>query len=736
MMSRKKPARPARTQRQGAAATSPTRSPLGFRWLVAVWAVLVVVGGVAGWWFWPRDAHLELIRAADQNVLVVTIDTMRGDALGAAGGAASTPNLDRLAKDGIRYDFAHAHAPLTLPSHVSIFTGLYPFQHGVRENSGFRLASSVPTLATILKARGYSTGAFIGAFPLDSQFGLDSGFDTYDDQLNEVRGPVDFAYSERRADIVVSTATKWIQTQRGKWFVWVHVYDPHAPYKPPEPYLSQYRSNPYAGEVAFTDAALGPLLDIARASTDRQTMVVVTGDHGESLGEHGEATHGVFAYEATLRVPLLVAQYRNGRPTAGEPPASPRVSQWPVQHVDIVPTVLDLVQAETPKALPGRSLASLTRAEAARRASYFESLSAYLNRGWAPLYGVVVDHQKFISLPIPELYDLSADGTERTNRIDSSGDQRRVLEARLKDFGPTEPAARRAETAATAERLRALGYTSGTARLRSRYSENDDPKRLIDLDSDMQRGIVAFQEGRTREAEAIYAGVVSRRQDMGIAYLHLAFLQSELGDLPRAIATLRDARQKADSSAEIDSRLGMYLSESGAGAEALTLLQHAVSLPDAGVDAWNALGIAYSRAGRSADAIDTFRKILATDARNAMAWQNIGSVHLAAGNIQAAREALAQAIAIDPAWAAAYTGLGVAEMRLGRRPAAIAAWTRAVELNPSDFDALFNLATELVTDGKTREARPYLERFVSSAPPMAYAKDIERLRGLLARLPQ
>ena len=734
-MAKSRAVKPASVQRASTAGATH-RGRVGFRLLGLFWVVLVIVAAAAAWWFWPRDARLDLTRTADQNVLVITIDTMRADALGCAGGVASTPNLDRLAKEGIRYDFAHAHVPLTLPSHVSIFTGLYPFQHGVRENSGFRLASNVPTLATMLKARGFSTGAFIGAFPLDSQFGLGSGFDTYDDQLNEVRGPVDFAFSERRADVVVQAATKWLQARQGKWFLWVHVYDPHAPYRAPEPYLSRYRSNPYAGEVAFTDFALGPLLDIARASTDRTTLVVVTGDHGESLGEHGEATHGVFAYEATLRIPLLIAQYRMGQPTAGDAPASPRVSQWPVQHVDIVPTVLDLVMADVPKTLPGRSLVSLTRADAARRASYFESLGPQLNRGWAPLYGVVVDRQKFVSLPIAELYDLKTDAAERVNRADSAGDQRRLLEARLKDFGPTEPAGRRAETAETGERLRSLGYTSGTARLRSHYTENDDPKRLVDLDAAMQRGIVAFQEGRTKEAAAIYSDVVARRPDMGIAYLHLAFLRSELGDLPGAIATLHAARQKADPSAEIDSRLGMYLSETGASAEALPLLQHAVTLPDAGVDTWNALGIASARAGKTADAIDAFRRILAMNARSAMAWQNIGSVHLAAGNFQAAREALTQAITVDPAWAAAYTGLGVAELRLGRRPAAIAAWTRAVELNSSDFDALFNLATELVNDGKTREARPYIERFVASAPPASYAKDIDRLRAMLARLPR
>jgi arylsulfatase A-like enzyme/Flp pilus assembly protein TadD len=726
-MAKRRPATSAPTQQPA------SKGPLGFRMLGAVWSLLVVVALLAAWWFWPREARLELAHAADQNVLLITIDTLRADALGSAGGAAATPNLDRVAREGIRYDFAHAHVPITLASHASILTGLYPFQHGVRENSGFRLAGSIPTLATTLKAKGFATGAFIGAYPLDSQFGLAAGFDVYDDQLNEVRGPVDFAFSERRADVVVEKALKWIAGQRGKWFAWVHVFDPHAPYRAPEPYLSRYASNPYAGEVAFTDAALAPLLDAARSAGGRPTLVVVTGDHGESLGEHGEDTHGVFAYEATLRIPLIVAQYRDGKPTAGDPPSSPRVSSLAVQHVDIVPTVLDLTEVAALQTLPGRSLASLTRADAAKRASYFEALTPYLNRGWAPLYGVLVDRQKFISLPITELYDLKADSGERTNRAEQAGDQRRLLESRLKEFGPTEPAAKRAETEETAERLRSLGYTGGTARRRDRYTEDDDPKRLVDLDADMQRGIVAFQEGRVAEAERIYTQVVTRRPTMGLGYLHLAFLQAQLGDVPRAIATLRTAREKVDASAEIDSRLGMYLSESGGAAEAIPLLEHAVTLPDAGVDALNALGIGYARAGRSGDAIATFRKVLAIDGRNAMAWQNIGSTHLSAGNLQGAREALRESIAVDPSWAASYTGLGVVEMRAGRRTDAIAAWKKAVELNPSDFDALFNLATELLNDRKTAEARPYLERFVASAPPAAYAKDIERLRAMLGR---
>ncbi len=693
-----------------------------------------VLAAAGAWWFWPGESTLSVTRTPDQNVLIVTIDTLRADALGSYGGAAATPNLDRLAADGIRYDFAHAHSVITLPSHVSIFTGLYPFEHGVRENSGYRLAPSVTTLATRLTAAGYSTGAFIGAFPLDSQFGLDAGFGVYDDQLNEVRGPADFAFSERRADVVVAAALTWLKGQHGKWFAWVHVYDPHAPASPPEPYASRYATNPYAGEVAFTDSALGLLFDHVRAAGSRPTLVIVTGDHGEGLGNHGEATHGVFAYESTLRVPLIVAQYQAGRPTAGRPGRRLRVSSLPVHHVDIQPTVLDVLGQAVPPEPPGVSLFAIDRSTAASRASYFEALTPYLNRGWAPLRGVLVDRRKFIDLPLPELYDLQRDPAEARNLADTQAEARRVLEARLKAFGPTELGERRAEDAETTARLRSLGYTSGSAKPRKTFSEEDDPKRLIALDQAMHDGVELFQAGRLREAVDVYSGIVTKRPDMAIAYLHLAFLQYELGQAGMAIGTLRTGRKRAGASAEIDSRLGLYLSEAGAFDEALPLLESAVRQPDAGVDTFNALGVTYSRASRAGDAINAFQQALKIDPKNAMAWQNIGAMHLQAGNLPAARAAFGESLRIDPAWAASYTGLGVVEMKAGNRDAAFAAWSRAVELNPSDFDALYNLATELVTDGRFEAARPHLKRFVASAPPAAYGKDIERLRGMLQRL--
>ena len=648
----------------------------------------------------------------------------------ATDGAAETPNLDRLAAEGVRFDFAHAHAVLTLPSHASILSGLYPFQHGIRDNIGFRVAPDTVTAATLLKGAGYATGAFIGGYPLDSQFGLDKGFDLYDDRLNDTGQTSEFALAERRGDEVVRSATAWIGQRRSRWFAWVHVFDPHAPYAPPEPFASRNRSNPYAGEVSFVDAALGPLIDQVRAASDRPTLVIVTGDHGESLGEHGEQSHGLFAYEATLRIPLLIAQVGgSGGAARGGGPG--RVSQTPVQHVDILSTILDGLGLPAQSPGPGVSLLRAV-ADAEVRASYFESLAPSLNRGWAPLTGVLVGRDKYIDLPIEELYDIASDPAESRNGaetrapfggrcapVSSSSARRRRGRGRRKT-----PRRRRACGRSATRRVRAAPRTKA-------YTEDDDPKRLVGLDQAMHRGLELYQAGRAGDAEAVFRDLIARRPAMTLSYLHLAFLLWEQGRAREAIDTLQRARTVVGSDSEVDWRLGMYLAETGRVREAIPLLEAEAVRPPARVDALNALGIAYDRAGRAAAALATFEKVLAIDARNAMVWQNIGSVHLHAGDIDAARRAFGQSIEANPKWAASYTGLGVVELQAGNRRAAIEAWRRAVELNPREFDALFNLATELINDRQNAEARPFVQQFVATAPASVYAKDIAKLRAWL-----
>ena len=437
---------------------------------LAVFAIAIAVAAAATWWFRSgqpaQRPAAPFARTADQNVLIITIDTLRADALGSYGGRAATPNLDRLAREGARFSFAHAHAVVTLPSHASIMTGRYPYEHGVRDNSGYRLDDAADTLAERARAAGLATGAFVGAFPLDRQFGLAQGFDVYDDVGGLGKAEAEFALAERRAEAVAGAARKWISEQSKPWLAWVHVFDPHAPYSPPPPFNQQYADQPYAGEVAYVDQALGPLLDAARTAI-RPTLVIVTSDHGEGMGEHGEATHGTFAYESTLKVPLIVAQIAADGPRGD----TGLVLDYPVQHVDIFRTVLDALGLSAAEGAPGIALTTeLSGARALRRVvpSYFEAMTPMLTRGWAPLRGVLVDREKYIDLPVEELYDLKTDAAESRNLVASSADRARALFETLKQMNAPLPGEARVETSEARERLESLGYVGRSAPRMSR----------------------------------------------------------------------------------------------------------------------------------------------------------------------------------------------------------------------------------------------------------------------------
>ncbi len=692
---------------------------------IATAAALVALAALA-WFLYRASSTVTIERRADQNILLITIDTLRADALGCYGAAVRTPNLDQLASEGLRFDFAHAHAVLTRPSHTSILTGLYPYEHGVRDHSGYRMKTGTPTIATILKQHGFTTGAFIGGAPLERRFGLADGFDVYDDRLGRTGNSSDFSLAERPAGEVIAPALTWIRDRPGRWFAWVHLFDPHAPYLPPPPFDQQYSYKPYLGEVAYVDQALRPLLDTIRASA-RPTLVVVTSDHGEGLGDHGELTHGLFAYESTLHVPLIVAQVGGAR-------SHGTVSHLPVRHVDLVPTMLDAVDVKPPDGLPGRSLLpDRPQPAEADVSSYFEAMSAMLNRGWAPLSGVIGGREKYIDLPQPELYDLATDAGESTNLLDRRPERRRALEARLRDFHAAPPGERFAESPEVAATLQSLGYTSGSAPRKVKYTEDDDPKRLIDLDQWIQQGIEAWQHDRRDEALSIYERVIQRRPSMAIGYRNMALLQWQNGDAKGAIHTLERAFRAGAIEPGMTTQLGSYLAEAGRPSDAIALLEPLAAPTPADPDALNALGIAYARAGRDDKSSATFRRALAENPTNVQALENIGTLELQRGNLPAAERALNEAAAIDPKSARAQNGLGVIAMKTDRRDAAFAYWKRAVDLAPQDFDALYNLATELDAAGRRDEARPYLERFAREAPAAQYAPDIARVKRMLGQ---
>jgi tetratricopeptide (TPR) repeat protein len=408
------------------------------------------------------------------------------------------------------------------------------------------------------------------------------------------------------------------------------------------------------------------------------------------------------------------------------------VSDDPARHIDILPTILDALQIDKPATLPGHSLRTRAdRRDGGSRPSYFEALSPMLDYGWAPITGVLSGREKFIDAPIAELYDLAADPNERTNLSGREAARQQRLAARLGEFHAALPGAAAPEDSEVARRLRALGYVSGGATPKARYTEADDPKRLVDVDQKMHDAVAADEEGRTADAIALYRDVLARRPEMMAASRHLAFDYWRSGQTPAAIDTLRVAIERGSTpGAEI--QLGTYLVEVGHGHDALRLLEKAAQAEPT-LDALNALGIAYGRSGRAKDALAAFDRGLTIDPENPMLHENIGAIHLDAGQLAAARGEFARAIRANPASAQGHAGLATVAFKSGDRDTALASWKRAVDLDPTNWDALYNLGVQLMRVGRMTEARPYLERFVRTAPASQYAKDIKAISAELAK---
>jgi arylsulfatase A-like enzyme len=428
------------------------------------------------------------------RVVVVTFDTTRADRIGCYGYEdAVTPNLDRLAQEGVLFEQAVAQAATTLPSHCTIFTGLYPQDHGVRYNIVFNLAPEAVTLAEILKENGFATAAFPATRILHARHGLDQGFDIYAKPPkvppDAVAHPDDIM---RPAGEGVDLALAWLDSHgEEKLLLWLHLYDPHAPYAPPFPYSSRFRDRPYDGEIAYADAHFGRLMERLRDDPQwSETLVVVAGDHGEGLHDHGERYHSYLLYETTQRVPLIFRA----------PGAGPSRVEEPVVLADIMPTVLDLVGIAPPPALRGISLEpALTGGELPSRDLYFESLSGALNYGWAELMGIRYGDWKLIDSASPELFDLAQDPGEENNLALIETDRLGELRAALEELSPPlEGAEIEAEMQdemldpETESFLASLGYV-GTASGGSVGEDAPHPRDLVDLSSEMlaaQRAIV------------------------------------------------------------------------------------------------------------------------------------------------------------------------------------------------------------------------------------------------------
>ncbi|MGA2586258.1 MAG: sulfatase-like hydrolase/transferase [Candidatus Aminicenantales bacterium] len=667
------------------------------------------------------------------NLLLITVDTLRADHLGIYGNAGiRTPNIDRLGRNGLLFSRAYSHVPLTLASHCSLMTGTLPLFHGVRDN-GYRLPPIPPTLAEILKKTGYKTGAFVGAFPLDSRFGLDRGFDVYDDLYGSKNAVRDLSFVERRAEDVAGKAIAWMEEHRNeRFFAWVHFFDPHAPYEPPSPFKEDYRGREYDGEIAYTDSVIGKLLArIDEWRLTERTIIVLTADHGESLGEHQEATHGIFIYDATLHVPLILFNPKLW-------PAHSLISSQ-VGLIDVAPTILELLGLPLASSMQGTSLIPAMKRGKAESGppQYIESIGAMLDRNWAPLQGIRTEEWKYIEAPQPELYDLKTDPREMRNVLAQNADQaRRMREALQSLIGKSSaPAAKNVfspRDKETLEKLASLGYISGGSA--GDEKSRPDPKTMIALDNLFNEAINASETGDLEAADRIYRDVLEKQPTFVVGYEYAAYNLYKMGKLEEAIALLNKATSLNLTTTSLISRLGLYDQETGRLEESIAILEKAVRQDPNYAEAYNYLGVSYFKIGRTADAVEMFKKALALDPDYAMAMNNLGNGYLAAHDYEAAEETYKKAIGIDPNLAGAYNGWGATCYRKGLTDEALRHWEKSLELDPRQPDTSYNLGRVHLRLGHKKEALRYFELFVKTAPPQKYQKDLDEVRGVIDRL--
>jgi arylsulfatase A-like enzyme/Flp pilus assembly protein TadD len=654
-----------------------------------------------------------LAKQGRRNVLLVTIDTLRADRLSCYSKRhVQTPNIDSLAQKSVLFSRAFANTSTTLPSHTNILLGTSPLYHGVHDNLNFVVREDFLTLAEHLKANGYSTAAYVGAYPLDPRFGLAQGFDIYDaDYPHDYYS--DLTTLERRAEGVVDKACEGIKDTRGPWFIWVHCYDPHLPYDPPEPFKSRFAEHPYDGEVAYVDLMLGKLWDCLKEKRlFDETVIVFTGDHGESLGQHGELSHGFFAYNATIWIPLIMK-------VPGIEPNS--VDQY-VSHLDIFPTICDIVGIEKPAFLQGDSLVSAMKGKKLpARTIYFESMYPHYSHGWAPLMGFIQHDEKFIESPIPELYDLDKDFDELANLAGQTKLEkyRRQLEEIIRDRSSAgNVRAKERADPETLERLKSLGYiSSSSGSEKDRYGPEDDVKTLLPVHTRNFEAMGLHKKGKTEEAETMLRKVLEENQNIGMTYVYLSSVLADEGKMAESLDLLREGLAKFPEMYEIYKQYVKTLRRARRFGEIISDFSEK-SFREIQVDPeiWNHLGFAYAVEENWESAIKAFDRAISLDPRYAEAFFNRGEAYLAlafknkeSDLLEESSESFKKSIEADPEYAPAYFSLGKIYRQAGNVDGAIYCWEKAVKLQPDFGQALFFLGEAYLAKGDKTKA---LERFL------------------------
>ncbi len=580
------------------------------------------------------------------NLLLITVDTLRPDALGWVAGKNETPAIDALAAEGARFAVAVSPVPLTLPAHASILTGLLPRRHGIHDN-GQPLPAGVETLAQRLQRNGYLTAAFVSGFPLESTFGLDRGFSRYDDRLPEGSE----GWTERRAFDTTTAALGWIAKAKTPWFVWVHYYDAHDPYEPPRSFWRPGPRGAYDGEVAYVDAWIGRLREGIPAGSAKNLLTLFTADHGEALGEHREKTHGYFLYDSTVVVPLVI--HFPGRVKSQD-------SREAARLIDLAPTALDLLGQERARGIDGLSLRPLLEGKPQSvPAAYLETRLPWVYFGWSPLSALRENGWKLIAAPRPELYDLKADAGEGTNRIDAARPVARRLATALREIeARPERAAAANDEPETVAKLRSLGYLGAGGSAERPPAGLADPKDRIELRDRLAEGEEALREGRVAAALSAFDAVLAAEPTNRFASLRSGTALLKAGRIAEAAERLGRAVELDPERAEARFALGDALMRLGRYREAVPQWMELAKRQPRRADAWSNLGLALGKAGRAAD-LDRAVGALAEAARlepgDPRRKSDLADAHLALarraleeGNPKGAERALRKAVEIDP----------------------------------------------------------------------------------------
>jgi arylsulfatase A-like enzyme/tetratricopeptide (TPR) repeat protein len=664
------------------------------------------------------------------NVLLITLDTTRADRIGAYGyAAAETPRLDALASEGVLFETATTPTAFTLPSHSSIMTGLYPPFHGVRLNGGSALADVQVTLAERLAASGYRTGAVVGAFVIDQRWGLSQGFDFFEDDFEMAPDQkLDLAGVQRQGNQVVDLGLDWLdQPDERPFFAWLHFYDPHIPYNPPEPFRSRFdgggKDGLYDGEIAFTDSQIGRLLDwLDERGLAENTVVVVVGDHGESLGDHGEKEHGYYIYDATVKVPLIVR-------VPGSDLGGVRVPAQ-VRTIDVLPTVLDLVGVKAPGPLHGESLVPLMLEPAGEgpKFAYSESMSVHLQYGWSALYSVRTSDYKFIDAPREELYDLSRDISESENLVrkepEVAQDLRNKLVTLRDEIEIGAPEIQEADLdQETLGMLAALGYVGG-ATAAPEGEDLADPKDKIHLYESVGYAAHLMTGEGYEEAAGVLEIVLDADPGIPQAKLLLATAYQNTGRIEEAKVVLDDFLQDDPDNMAALITMAKMLSDEGKEGEVMALAKRVLSVDDRNTQAWELVAGVHMRANDHQGALPPLEKVVEIQPKLTRNRLNLAVANMGLGRLDVAELMLDGILGEYPKFPFANFHRGLLYEEQGRLGAARQAYTEEVELFPEAVMARFNLGDLLFRlgdlAGAEREMRVLIEETPDAPKPYLF----------------